>query len=82
MEPPPNIDLNIPFNHCDHDCNINQLPDLNLAANVEDTSLSRDDSNFELHHETQSREIEVDTTNNSETENDHEHYTQYVEESE
>jgi hypothetical protein len=71
MEPPPNIDLNIPFNHCDHDCNINQLPDLNLAANVEDTSLSRDDSN-----------LEVDTTNNSETENDQEHYTQYVEESE
>jgi len=36
------------------------LPDLNLAANVEDTSLSRDDSNIELHHEAQSHEIEVD----------------------
>ena len=44
--PPLNIDLNIPFNPCDHDYNINQLPDLNSAANVEDTSLSRDDSNL------------------------------------
>lgn len=83
MEPPLNIDLNIPFNPCDHDYyNINQLPDLNLPANVEDTSLSRDNSNFESYHETQSHEIEVDTTNNSETENDPKHYTQYVEESE
>lgn len=52
MEPHLNIDLNIPFNPCDHD-NTNQLPDLNLAVNVEDTLLSMDDSNFELHHETQ-----------------------------
>jgi len=58
MEPPLNMDLNILFNPCDHDYNINQLSDLNLAANVEDTSLSRDDYNFELHHETQSHEID------------------------
>lgn len=57
MEPHLNIDLNIPFNPCDHD-NTNQLPDLNLAVNVEDTLLSIDDSNFELHHETQSHGID------------------------
>jgi hypothetical protein len=51
MEPLLNIDLNIPFNPCDHDDSINQLSGLNLSANVEDTSLSRDDSNIELHHE-------------------------------
>jgi len=47
MESPLNIDLNISFNPCDHDYyNINQLSNLNLLANVEDTSLSRDDSNL------------------------------------
>jgi hypothetical protein len=39
MEPTLNIDLNIPFNPYDHDYNINQLPDLSLPANVEDTSV-------------------------------------------